>query len=297
MENPGNMLPPENALFAVPKKGRLYERCMKLLDGAGIQYRRPDRLDIAQCSGLPITLVFLPAHDIASYVGEGNVDMGITGLDVIEETGQGEHIDVAMELGFGKCKLCVLAPKTAHVTDPSTLAGQRIVTSFPGLTRKYFDQYDKAGKPTGIKFVSGSVEAACGLGLADAVVDLVETGTTMRAAGLEIVAEVMETQCLLITSKHTKHKEMVQLITSRVAGFITAERHLMISYNVQSKDLQAVIAITPGKRAPTVTSLSEEGWLAVQALIEKKKASSIMDELTKAGAADILCFSLQNTRC
>lgn len=176
-----NTSPEGYCKFAIPKKGRLYEKVKDLLKGSGIDYTRADRLDVAVCKNLPITLIFLPAADIAAYVGEGNVDIGITGRDVVEESEV--TVDTIMDLGFGKCKLCVQAQVSKNITDVSTLAGGRIVTSFPVLAKKYFDQFDeKAGVKTKIKFVSGSVEAACGLGLADAVVDLVETGTTMRVS-------------------------------------------------------------------------------------------------------------------
>lgn len=176
-----NSSPPGNCRFAIPKKGRLHEKVIEMLKGAGLEFRREPRLDVALCVGQPITLVFLPASDIAKYVGEGNVDIGITGLDVVQESCvEVKHV---MDLGFGACKLCVQAPVAQNVTDVETLAGKRIVTSFPALTRKFFDPIDKKkGVETKIKFVSGSVEAACGLGLADAVVDLVETGTTMKVS-------------------------------------------------------------------------------------------------------------------
>ena len=174
-----NTSPPGNCKFAIPKKGRLFEKVNDLLKGAGIEYRRENRLDVALCADLPLTLVFLPAADIAKYVAEGNVDIGITGVDIIEESDV--TVDHVMNLNFGACKLCVQAPVANNVTDVSTLAGGRIVTSFPHLSKKFFDPLDKAkGVATKITEVSGSVEAACGLGLADAVVDLVETGTTMR---------------------------------------------------------------------------------------------------------------------
>jgi ATP phosphoribosyltransferase len=150
-----------------------------MLKGAGIEFRREPRLDVALCVGLPITLVFLPAADIAKFVGQGDVDIGITGFDVITES----QVDVEkiIDLGFGKCKLCVQAPMADQITNVESLAGKRIVTSFTSITRDFFKTYDeKAGTSTQVSFVSGSVEAACGLGLADAIVDLVETGTTMR---------------------------------------------------------------------------------------------------------------------
>jgi ATP phosphoribosyltransferase len=127
-------------------------------------------------------LVDILAHYRAhsQYVGEGNVDIGVTGIDIVEENSSVE-VQRIMDLGFGKCRLCVQAPVISNITDVKMLAGKRIVTSFPNLTKKYFDVLDRElGVETKIRFVSGSVEAACGLGLADAVVDLVETGTTMK---------------------------------------------------------------------------------------------------------------------
>jgi len=173
---------PDHCLFAIPKKGRLHEKVTAMLKGAGVEYHREPRLDIALCKDLNMTMVFLPASDISKYVGEGNVDIGVTGVDIVEENkGEGLEVERVMDLGFGKCRLCVQAPVANNITDIKTLAGKRIVTSFPSLTKKFFDVLDEEmGTTTSIKFVSGSVEAACGLGLADAVVDLVETGTTMK---------------------------------------------------------------------------------------------------------------------
>lgn len=174
-----NSSPPENLKFAIPKKGRLHEKVVEMLKGAGVEFRRQPRLDVALCVGLPITLIFLSASDIAKFVGEGNVDLGITGQDMVQENEV--TVESNLDLGFGKCKLCVQAPVADKITDVETLAGKRIVTSFPNITSSFFKQYDeKLGVKTSINYISGSVEAACGLGLADAVVDLVETGTTMR---------------------------------------------------------------------------------------------------------------------
>jgi ATP phosphoribosyltransferase len=173
-------IPHDHCKFAVPKKGRLYTQVTDMLRGAGVEYNREPRLDIAICKDLPMTMVFLPASDIPKYVGEGNVDIGVTGIDIVEENGDLE-VQRVMDLGFGKCRLCVQAPVAKGIKDVKELAGKRIVTSFPVLTKKFFDPLDQElGVTTSIRFVSGSVEAACGLGLADAVVDLVETGTTMK---------------------------------------------------------------------------------------------------------------------
>lgn len=293
-------LPKGNVLMAVPKKGRLYEKVVKVLEGAGLEYRRQERVDVAFCKDLPVTLVFLPAADIAAYVGEGNVDIGITGLDVMLETRLGTpdiHISQLLDLGFGKCRLSVQAPVKSGITGAAELSGARIVTSFPALTRAFFDKFDaKSGKTTKIRTVSGSVEAACGLGLADAVVDLVETGTTMRAAGLEVVDEVLVSESVLISNPDSPHQDLIKLIQRRIEGYITATKFMMISYNVTRDLLDKALLITPGKRSPTVSTLEEENWVAVQALVERSTASNKMDQLEQAGAVDILLFSISNSR-
>ena len=163
-----------------------------MLKGAGIEFRREPRLDVALCVGLPITLVFLPAADIAKFVGQGDVDIGITGFDVVTESQV--TVEKVMDLGFGKCKLCVQAPIVDNIKNVEELAGKRIATSFVNVTSDFFQGYDeKAGTQTQINFVSGSVEAACSLGLADAVVDLVETGTTMKVS----IDPLMLSDCLV----------------------------------------------------------------------------------------------------
>lgn len=308
-------------LFGVPKKGRIHEEVMKMLKGAGIDAKRPDRLDVAVCKDLNIKIVFLPAADIPSYVMEGNVDIGISGGDMLEEAmleanfnGYSDSaespVKVLTKLGIGKCKLCLQAPVAQCKAPAWQFAGKRIVTSFPYLTAKFFKQLeDEKAKQqetcpkTHIKTVSGSVEAACCLGLADAVVDLVETGTTMKAAGLDIVTDVLETEALLFHRKHSstegvpgKKDALIELIQKRIEGYLTATRYVMIVCNCMHADLTKICEILPGKRSPTVTSLNETDWHAVSALVLIKESHAVMDRLEKQGAKDILCFSLSNTR-
>jgi ATP phosphoribosyltransferase len=289
----------DHMLFAVPKKGRLFDKVEKLLEGCGLDYVRPSRVDIAHCKSLPITIVFLPAADIAAYVGEGNVDMGITGEDIVAESEV--DVDVIMKLGFGKCKLALQAPVCDNIKDPKVMVGKRIVTSFPNAAHKYFDQLQEdipaeQRVATQIKFVSGSVEAACGLGLADSIVDLVETGTTMKAAGLEVVDTIMETETVVIKNKATLHSDMIEKVRERISGYITATQYVMITYNVERKLLPQAQAITPGKKSPTVTSLENADWVSVSALTKKKGVHTIMDQLQEVGATDILVFNIGSTR-
>ncbi len=281
--------------FAVPKKGRIHEKVLKFLEAAGLEYDRPERLDIAQVRNLPITLVFLPAADIAAYVGEGNVDLGITGEDIIAESRV--QVVTELELGFGKCALSLLVPVAQAGASVADYAGARIVTSFEAVTEQFFRPLDAAaGKETAIKYVSGSVEAACKLGLADAVVDLVETGTTMRAAGLCELAQIMTSQAVLISNPSTRHGELVAKITSRFRGYLDSIKYQLISYNASREILAQCLEITPGKKSPNITPLSSDGWVAVSAMIPKKEAAERADKLIAVGATDILVFNIQDCR-
>ncbi|KAK7181437.1 ATP phosphoribosyltransferase [Paraphaeosphaeria sporulosa] len=307
----------DRLLFAVPKKGRLNQACLDLLHGSDIQFHRHSRLDIALVKNLPLALIFLPAADIPTFVGEGRVDLGITGRDQVAEHECAEPptattgVVEVMDLDFGRCKLQVQVPQKGDMTKPEDLIGKNVVTSFTNLTEQYFRKLEaqQAGDATNgdatgektklktkIKYVGGSVEAACALGVADGIVDLVESGETMRAAGLHAISTVVDTSAILIKSKHPSDTKLVELITARIKGVITAQRYVLCTYNVERSKLEVASKITPGKRAPTVNSLEEDGWVAVSVMVERKQIAIVMDKLTEAGACDILVTKIENAR-
>ncbi|KAJ6259882.1 hypothetical protein Dda_5526 [Drechslerella dactyloides] len=293
-------------LMAVPKKGRLHDAALSLLQGSDIQFHRHNRLDIALCHNLPIALVFLGAADIPVFVGEGRCDLGITGQDQVAES-RATGVEEILELGFGKCRLQVQVPANSDIWDPTKLVGKHIVSSFTNLATAYFRRMEEevygveavngeGGMKTVMKYVGGSVEAACALGVADGIVDLVESGETMKAAGLMAIDTVMETQAVLIRSKNPRNPDLADVIHSRIKGVITAKKYVLCTYNVPRTLLPRMHEITPGKRAPTITSLEDPGWVAVNAMVEKKKIADVMDRLEVAGASDILVLQISNSR-
>lgn len=288
----------DRLLFAVPKKGRIYQTCIELLKGCDIHFNRSSRQDIALSTNLPIALIFLPAADIAKYVGEGNVDLGITGQDIVAESQAEDKIRELLELNFGKCRLSIEVPVNGPCQTLDSLVGKRIVTSFVHTATKLFAPLDAAaGKTTSIKHVSGSVEAACALGLADGIVDLVETGESMRAAGLHDIHDLMETQSVLIANLKSKHLDLIEKITSRIRGVLTAHQFVLCTYNVERQNLPLTSKVTPGRLGPTVSSLdSQDGWVAVSAMIAIKEKGQIMDRLTECGATDIMVMAFTNCR-
>lgn len=268
-----------------------------MLNGADIQFRRSSRLDIALCLNLPIALIFLPAADIPTFVGEGRCDVGITGYDQVMES----EVDVkmGMDLLFGKCKLQIQVPQQGPYEKPEQLIGKTIVSSFTHLTRRYFEKLEgvKDGEPlkTKIKYVSGSVEASCALGVGDAIVDLVESGETMKAAGLYPIETIIETSAHLIYSKHPSHPELLDVIQSRFEGLLAAQKYVLCNYNAPRDKLPDLLKVTPGRRAATVSPLEDEGWVAVESMVERKDIAIKMDQLKALGASDI--FTLEITNC
>ncbi|KDQ16181.1 hypothetical protein BOTBODRAFT_31252 [Botryobasidium botryosum FD-172 SS1] len=291
-------------LFAIPKKGRLHDKCLELLSGADIQFTRMQRLDVCLVTNHNIALVFLPASDIPRFVGEGNVDLGITGQDVILESQMGTLTKEILQLGFGKCSLQVQVPDSGPIQTIEELAGKKVVSSFEVLAGEYFAAVDdKMGfvgeKRTKIEYVGGSVEAACALGLADGIVDLVESGETMRAAGLHPIATLLKSEAVLIsgsTSTNPQFTPLIKTITSRIAGVLASNRYALCSYNILREKLPAAFEITPGRRAPTVSTIDAEGWVAVSVMVEKKDAANVMDQLVAIGAEDIFTVKLENCR-
>ncbi|KAK7680073.1 ATP phosphoribosyltransferase (ATP-PRTase) (ATP-PRT) [Cerrena zonata] len=276
---------PDRLLFAVPKKGRLYEKCCQLLSGCDIQFRRSNRLDIALSTNLPIALIFLPAADIPIFVGDGNCDLGITGLDQIKEADMFDSIEDLLDLNFGKCKLQIQVPAAGDIKKPEQLIAAQ----------------NKSSEKTSIRYVGGSVEASCALGVADAIVDLVESGETMKAAGLEAIDTLLDTSAHLISSKKPKFPELVDKIHQRFEGVMAAQKYVLCTYNAPRSILPTCLEITPGRRSATISALEQkdpkaEEWVSISSMIEQKKAGDIMDDLKKVGASDILLFELRNCR-
>ncbi|KAH3902768.1 ATP phosphoribosyltransferase SCDLUD_000357 [Saccharomycodes ludwigii] len=307
----------DRVLFAVPKRvrgktnkqkcvhiynteGRLYQEVVKILHGSDINFHKNDRLDIALSTNMPVALIFLRAADIPTFVGMGKCDLGITGVDVVRES-QEENVSLAMDLQFGNCKLQVQVPEKGDIIEPKELIGKTVVTSFVNLSSEYFAKLEGTTvdkMTTKIKYVTGSVEASCALGVADGIVDLVESGETMRACGLKAIATVLETSAYLIeNNKRPKsNPELLEIIKSRIEGVMTAQKYVYCNYNAPKCKLQQLLEITPGRRAPTISSINDDGWVAVSSMIERKNKGHIMDKLKSIGAADIMVFEISNCR-
>jgi len=277
--------------IAVPNKGSLAEGAANMLREAGYRQRADAKELVLVDDANGVEFYYLRPKDIAVYVGEGTLDLGITGRDMLLDSGA--EAEEVKALGFGGTRFRFAAPggATMSVAD---LSGKRIATSYSGLVATYLEGH---GVQARLIHLDGAVESSVRLGVADVVADVVETGTTLKRAGLELFGDaILESEAILIQRKDVAAPEGLDLLVRRLSGVITARDYLMVDYNVPRELLEAATRVTPGLDAPTVAPLAKEGWVAVRAMIPAKEAQRIMDALWDAGADAILVTRIHACR-
>ncbi|MEM1226062.1 MAG: ATP phosphoribosyltransferase [Planctomycetota bacterium] len=277
--------------LGIPSKGRLSESATELLTQAGLRFRRQNRGLFARVAGMPIDLVFLRTDDIPTLCCEGAIDMGITGSDLVEEA----SVDVQQRLAFGmgKCRLAFCVPVDMPITKSSELDGKRIATSFPSVTQEYLASQNAKAH---LVALAGSVEAMIQLGVADAIVDLVETGSTLAANRLRILEEIGHYETVLIQNQACRRAEVADLLVQRLEGVVIAKHYSMLEYNIQRQRLPEAEKITPGYNSPTVNSLEDDAWCSVQVMVRRGDVPIVMDQLKSIGASAIFEMALANCR-
>ncbi|QSB06632.1 ATP phosphoribosyltransferase [Natronoglycomyces albus] len=279
--------------IAVPNKGSLSRAASDMLKEAGYRQRPGDRELTCIDTANDVTFFYLRPSDIATYVASGELDLGITGRDlainadtVVEET---------LALGFGRSTFRYAArPGTA--ASVKDLDGKRIATSYDGVVRR---DLEANGVKAEIVHLAGAVENAIVLGVADAVADVVETGATLRQAGLEVFGEpIMKSEAILIRQSDNgeEEEEAVQQLLRRLRGVLVARQYVMLAYDVRAELLEEAAAVTPGVESPTVSPLHREGWVAVQAMTSRDNLHQAMDKLYALGARGILATNIDACR-
>ena len=280
-----------NLRLGLPSKGRLAEQAADLLGQAGLKFRRQDRSLFARVSELPIDITFLRTDDIPVLCAEGAIDMGITGSDLLDEAGV--ELTTRLALGIGKCRLSVCVPEDAAIQAPPDLDGCRVATSFPNVTGRFFDKH-RAN--VHLVPLSGSVEIMISLGVAEGIVDLVETGSTLAANRLRILTDIGKYETVLVQNKATRHGEIADRIVRRLEGVVIARAWSLLEYNVPRAKLAEAEKITPGFNSPTVNALEDSEWCAVQVMVKRKQVIDVMDQLEAIGATAILETEITNCR-
>ena len=281
----------QNLRIGVPSKGRLADVAGELLKEAGLSYRRQERSLFARCREVPVDVTFLRTEDIPVLCAEGAIDMGITGGDLVSESGA--DLVSRLDLGVGECRLAVCIPEDAAVQAPKDLAGRRIATSFPNVTTRFLAEH---GAKAHLVNLSGSVEIMIALGVADAIVDLVETGSTLAANRLRILTEIGRYQTVLVQNKQQRHADLADRVVRRLEGVVIARSYSLLEYNVPRTKLHAAERITPGFNSPTISALEDPDWCAVRVMVRRTEVIEIMEKLEALGASAILETQITNCR-
>jgi ATP phosphoribosyltransferase len=275
--------------IAVPNKGSLSETAAQMLAEAGYTGRRDPKELIVSDPANGVEFFYLRPRDIATYVGSGALDVGITGRDLLLDSGS-DAVEVT-PLGFAKASFRFAGPAGAF-TAVEQLSGKRIATSYAGLVGAFLA---RTGVQAELVHLDGAVESAVRLGVADAVADVVETGSTLRKQGLEIFGPViLESEAVIITGRH--EAEGMQTLQRRLNGVIVARQYVLMDYDLPAALLERAVALTPGIESPTVSPLRDPEWVAVRAMVPRKGTNRVMDDLYELGARAILVTPIHAAR-
>ncbi|CEA07971.1 ATP phosphoribosyltransferase [Arthrobacter saudimassiliensis] len=276
---------------AVPNKGSLSESASEMLSEAGYRQRRDTRELVMVDPDNDVEFFFLRPRDIAVYVGAGTLDVGITGRDLFLDA-QVEAREL-MSLGFGASTFRFAGP-VGDFTDVAQLDGKRLATSYDGLLRAYLAE---RGINASVVRLDGAVESSVRLGVADAIADVVETGTTLRAAGMEIFGEpILKSEAVLIGRTGGDPHPGLDVLIRRLRGVLVARQYVMMDYDIRRELVEQAAALTPGLESPTVSPLRDDAWVAVRSMIKRSETNRIMDELYDLGARAILVSSIHACR-
>ena len=276
--------------IAIQKSGRLYDESLQLLKDAGISvYNGNDQLKVT-ASNFPLEVYFLRNSDIPQYLTDGVVDIAIVGDNLLVE--KGNNIQVAEKLGFSKCKVSVAVPKMFNYNSLNDLNGLRIATSYPNTVSNYFSS---KGISVDIHQISGSVEIAPNIGLSDAIVDIVSSGSTLFKNGLKEVEIILKSEAVLAVSPQISDeaKSILSKLQFRIQSVLRSRKSKYILMNVPNDKIDAISKILPVLKSPTVMPLAEEGWSSVHSVIEEDTFWEVIDQLKEAGAEGILVCPIE----
>ncbi|MFN8621907.1 MAG: ATP phosphoribosyltransferase [Chloroflexota bacterium] len=276
--------------LAIPNKGRLMEPTIALLRDAGISFDDSTRSLFARVEDHPIDILSVRTDDIAEFVADGVADLGITGTNLLVEAGV--DVPVALELGYGRCRLAAAVPNAHPAQRLEDLAGLRLATSHPESTRRTFAE---RGIPIEIVPISGAVEVAPRLGVADAIVDLVSTGSTLAMNGLRVIGELVKSQAVVIMARDPGpvRRGIAEDLVTMLGAVVAGRRVKYLMMNAPSASLERIEALLPGLESPSVIPLAHEGMVAVHAVVGARDVHALLPRLRAAGASGILVIPVE----
>ncbi|MEJ8802420.1 ATP phosphoribosyltransferase [Pontibacter sp. H249] len=276
--------------IAIQKSGRLSEESLKLIKECGISFVNSSLKLKTECTNFPLEILYLRDDDIPGYVADGVADIGIVGENVLVEEGMQQ---LAVEqLGFSKCRLSLAVPKSADYDDISDLAGKNIATSYPNLLQSFLDE---KGVQAHIHTISGSVEIAPSIGLADAICDIVSSGSTLISNGLKEVERVFKSQAVLISNQNlsSEKQQVLNKLLFRIHAVQRAQRAKYILLNAPNDKVDTISQLLPGIKSPTILPLAEEGWSSLHSVVNEDDFWEIIEKLRDAGAEGILVVPIE----
>ena len=276
--------------IAIQSKGRLYEDTISLLTEAGIKIPSSKRTLLVESQNFPVEILYLRDDDIPQSVASGVADLGIVGRNELEE--KGEDVDIIRPLGFSKCRLSLAMPKAVDYTGLQWFEGRKIATSYPNILRRFMQEH---GIQSDIHVITGSVEISPGIGLSDAIFDIVSSGGTLVSNNLREVEVVMKSEALLIGYKQMSEekRQVLDELLFRIEAVKNAEDKKYVLMNVPTEHLEEIIAVLPGMRSPTVMPLATPGWNSVHTVVDEKSFWQIISRLKELGAEGILVVPVE----
>ncbi|SOD11935.1 ATP phosphoribosyltransferase [Pedobacter xixiisoli] len=274
--------------IAIQKSGRLNEKSVEILKNCGLSFENYKSSLISTVTNFPLEILFLRDDDIPEYVQDGIADLGIVGENVIVETGA--NVSYLQKLGFGKCSLKIAVKNDSDIDSVAKLDGKVIATSYPVI----LDKYLKANQVNAqIRNISGSVEIGPGLGLSDAIFDIVSTGGTLKNNGLKPFTSVMNSEAVLVATPGLEFNTEVVELVQRIQSVLRARTTKYVVLNVAKENLKAVVDLLPGVKSPTVVPLFEDDWVAVHSVIEEQDFWVKINSLKAAGAQGIVVMPIE----
>lgn len=276
--------------IAIQKSGRLSEKSLNLLEECGIKISNGDRKLKAEAKNFPVEILFLRDDDIPQYVEQGVADVGILGLNEVVE--KNKNIETIMELGFASCKLSLALPKDEEYNGLTWFTNKKIATSYPNIL---IDFFNKQNIPVIVEEIGGSVEIATGIGLADAICDIVSTGSTLLINGLKEVEVVMRSEAVMVANKQLsdEKRKILDRLLFRLKAVIYSKENKYILLNAPNNKLNEICSILPGIKSPTILPLAEEGWSSLHSVVKEDEFWDVIDQLKHAGAQGILVVPIE----
>ncbi len=276
--------------IAVQKSGRLYENSLQLLKECGIEINNGNRQLKAVAFNFPVEVYFLRDDDIPQYVYDGVADIGFVGENVVYE--KNKEISVVNKLGFGRCRLSIAVQRNMEYKNVADLKNLKIATSYTTLLKNFLEQKNVNAE---IHEISGSVEIAPGIGLADAICDLVSSGSTLFTNGLKEVEVVLNSEAVLVTNKNLskENNEILDKLLMRINAVKTAKNNKYILLNAPNSQLKNIASVLPGMKSPTIVPLVEEGWSSVHSVVNESDFWEIIEKLKSFGAQGILVVPIE----